>query len=97
MVSLTDQRQLGKELGELMGSPVDGQSGCSRPSSPSRRFDPVVGKIAAICSKLDADCPATIDYFKSTATSTTFDGHMWHTRSVTNYFSPEERAKNRSH
>ena len=33
-----------------------------------------------------------IDFYKSTATCTTFDGHSWHTQTVTHYVSPAERA-----
>jgi hypothetical protein len=34
-----------------------------------------------------------IDFYKSTATHTTFDGQAWYTRSVTHYVSPQERAE----
>ena len=33
-----------------------------------------------------------IDFYKSTAAYTTFDGRAWHTRTITHYMSPEERA-----
>ena len=36
-----------------------------------------------------------IDFYKSTASYTTFDGNAWHTRSVTHYFSPKERLVER--
>jgi hypothetical protein len=45
----------------------------------------IVGKIAPVVRK--------IDFYKSTASYTTFDGKMWYTREVTRYLSPEERKE----
>ena len=33
-----------------------------------------------------------IDFYKSKAAHTTFDGQTWRSRGVTHYFSPAERA-----
>jgi Flp pilus assembly protein TadD len=43
----------------------------------------MLGKIAPVVRK--------IDFYKSAASYTTFDGKMWYTREVTRYLSPEER------
>ncbi|MBN2446804.1 MAG: DUF3352 domain-containing protein, partial [Phycisphaerae bacterium] len=94
MVSLVDQRKLGEEMSELMGALSMGV-GMFAALVPEPEARPIVAKIGAICGKL-TPILRKIDYFKSTASQTTFDGRTWHTRSVTNYFSPEERAKNHS-
>ncbi len=44
----------------------------------------IVGKLGPVAKKLD--------FYKSEASVTTFDGKGWHEQRVTNYRSPEERV-----
>ena len=47
----------------------------------------IVAKITPVVRK--------VDFYKSTASYTTFDGKAWHTRHVTHYASPKERLVER--
>ncbi len=47
----------------------------------------IVAKIAPVVRK--------VDFYKSTASYTTFDGRAWHTLSVTHYVSPKDRVVER--
>ncbi|MBU0617635.1 MAG: hypothetical protein KKI02_07950 [Planctomycetes bacterium] len=91
-VALTDRRNLGEELatGMGVGSMVCGMLGAAVPEPKVR---PVIAKISGMLAKL-TPVVRKIDFYKSTASHTTFDGQMWHTRGVTHYFSPAERAAN---
>jgi hypothetical protein len=88
-VRLSDQRELGAHLAKGIGivSMVSGMMGAFIPDSDARIF---ISKIAGIFAKL-TPVVSKIDFYKSTASSTTFDGQAWHSRGVTHYFSPEER------
>lgn len=89
-VTLTDQRGLGEELATGIGiaSMVTGMMGTFIPEPEVR---PVIAKIAGILAKL-TPVVRKIDFYKSAASHTTFDGQAWHSRSVTHYSSPAERA-----
>ena len=88
-VSFTDMRNLGQGMEEGLGiaAMVTGMAGAF---IPEPKVQPVVTKISGILGKL-APVVRKIDFYKSKASCTTFDGKMWRTRAVTHYFSPEER------
>lgn len=88
-VTLTDRRGMGDELSTLMGALSMG-IGVAGVSVPNPQLRPLLAKIAGILGKL-APVVRQIDFYKSTAAQTTFDGKVWHSRTVTHYFSPEER------
>ena len=94
-IVLTDWRNLGEDLaaGVGIGSMVCGMMGAAVPDPEAR---PVLGKISSILSKL-APVARKIDFFKSTSSCTTFDGQVWHSRGVTHYLSPAERAGDAAH
>ncbi|MFQ5805731.1 MAG: hypothetical protein ACE5I3_04690, partial [Phycisphaerae bacterium] len=50
-----------------------------------------ISKIAGMLAKL-TPVVRKINFYKSSATHTSFDGRAWHTRAVTHYVSPAERA-----
>ena len=58
---------------------------------PEPKLRPVLAKISGMLGKL-TPVVRKIDFYKSEATHTTFDGQMWHSRGVTHYVSPAERA-----
>ena len=89
-VSLTDRRSLGEELATGLGfaSMVSGMIGAFVPEPKVR---PVLTKISGMLGKL-APVVRKIDFYKSGATHTTFDGQVWRCRGVTHYVSPAERA-----
>lgn len=89
-VTLTDRRGMGDELSTLMGALSMGV-GVAGASVPKPEVRPLLAKIAGILGKV-APVVRKIDFYKSTATHTTFDGKKWHSRIVTHYFSPEERG-----
>jgi tetratricopeptide (TPR) repeat protein len=62
---------------------------------PDKELRPLVAKVGGMVNKLPPVL-SKIDFYKSTASATTFDGQKWHTRAVTHYFSPEERDANRA-
>lgn len=59
-------------------------------SVPRPELKPIITKAASMLGKL-GPVARKVNFYKSNASSTTFDGHMWRTHSVTHYFSPEER------
>jgi tetratricopeptide (TPR) repeat protein len=89
-VSLTDQRRLGEELATGIGM-ISMISGMATMAIPDPEVRPIITKIAGMFAKL-TPVVRKIDFYKSTATHTTFDGQAWHTRMVTHYVSPTERA-----
>ncbi len=89
-VTLTDQRGLGTELAMGIGMLSMG-TGMMAMAVPDPDIQPIFGKVAGMLGKL-TPVVRKIDFFKSTASCTTFDGQAWHSKMVTNYFSPEERA-----
>jgi len=88
-VSLADQRGLGESIAKGLGivSMVSGMLGAFIPE-PSVR--PVITRLAGILAKL-TPVVRKINFYKSTASQTTFDGLAWRTRTVTHYFAPAER------
>ncbi|MCK4341538.1 MAG: tetratricopeptide repeat protein [Phycisphaerae bacterium] len=89
-VTLTDQRKLGEELAMGIGM-VSMVSGMMTMAIPDPEIRPVISKIAGMLAKL-TPVVRKIDFYKSTANHTTFDGQAWHTHMVTHYVSPAERA-----
>ena len=92
-ISYTDKRDMGKELGQMIGvvSMVGGMASMAIPDEEARQ---VVTKILGMVGKL-MPVVQRIDFYRSSAECCTFDGQAWHTRSVTNYQSPAERASRR--
>lgn len=88
-MNLSNMRTMGEDIasGLEVGSMVCGMVGAFIPEPKAR---PLVGKIANILGKL-APVARKVDFYKSSASCTTFDGQTWHSRSVTHYFSPDER------
>jgi|GEM_PF-1888084 len=93
-VSLTDQRALGEEIAAGIGiaSMVGGMASMA---IPDPEIKPLIGKIAGILGKL-TPVAQKIDFIKSTASCTTFDGRIFRTEMKTHYVSPEERVSLRS-
>lgn len=89
-VKLADQRRLGEELAQGVGV-VSMIGGMAMMAIPNPEIRPVVTKISGMLAKL-APVVRKIDFYKSTATLTSFDGHAWRTQMVTHYFAPEERG-----
>lgn len=91
-VSLTDKHGLGEELATGLGG---GSMVLSLAASmvPEPKIQPMLGKIAGILGKL-VPVARKIDFYKSAATLTTFDGQVWHSRAVTHYLSEAERTEN---
>jgi hypothetical protein len=89
-VTLTDERKFGEELATGIGM-VSMMTGMMTMAMPDREAQRIVTKIAGMLAKL-APVVRKVDFYKSTATHTTFNGQAWHSRSVTHYFSPAERA-----
>jgi hypothetical protein len=89
-VSLTDKRKFGEEIAELIGgvSMGLGMMGVVVPDQDAR---PIIAKLAGMLAKL-TPVAHKIDFYKSAASCTTFDGQAWHTRAVTHYVSPAERS-----
>jgi len=89
-VTLTDKRHLGDELMGLAQG-ISMATGMMGAFVPKPELRPVLAKVSAMLGKL-APVARKIDFYKSTATSTTFDGQAWRSRAVTHYFSPAERT-----
>jgi tetratricopeptide (TPR) repeat protein len=90
-VSLTDMRGLGTEIEQGMGM-VSMMTSMMGAMIPEPELRPVLTKISSMLGKL-APVVRKVDFYKSSSMiTTTDDGLTWHTKSVTNYFSPEERA-----
>jgi hypothetical protein len=87
-VSLTDRRGLGEQLATGIGvaSMIGGMMGAVVPEPKVRS---VIAKISGMLAKL-TPVVRKIDFYKSTATHSTFDGQAWHTRTVTHYTSLAE-------
>lgn len=92
-VALTDQRAMGQQIamGLGMASMVGGMMTMAIPDPTAQKL---ITKISGMIAKL-SPVAAKIDFFKSTAARTTFDGHAWRTKRVTHYASPDERAEKR--
>ncbi len=90
-VSLTDQRNLGQEIAAAMGM-ISMSSGMMSMMIPDEKPRRAISKIAGMLMKL-TPAVSKIDFYKSTASRSVFDGKMWRTHMVTHYKSPEERSK----
>lgn len=90
-VSLTDQRNMGKNLATMLGmaSMIGGSMSMAIPDPDART---AIMKITGMVAKL-APAASKIDFFKSTASHSAFDGAAWRMHAVTHYYSPEEHAK----
>jgi tetratricopeptide (TPR) repeat protein len=89
-LSFVDQRNLGNEIAQFLGI-FSMVGGMMTMAIPEPEVQQVVAKVAGIISKL-APAAQKIDFYKSTSTYATYDGQKWQMHSVTNYFSPAERA-----
>ena len=90
-VSLTDQRKLGQEIAEGLGMAAMGV-GMMGAFIPDPEVRPVLTRVGAMLGKL-TPVVRKIDFFKSTASVTTFDGKAFHSTMVVHYVSPAEHAK----
>ena len=89
-VSFSDKRDLGQQLSMVLG--MVSMTGMAIPMMiPDPNVQQVVAKIIGIIGKL-SPVAAKIDFYKSTASYTTFDGQAWREREVTHYRSPVERT-----
>jgi hypothetical protein len=88
-MSLTDQRGLGQELAGMIGV-VSMMSGMMTMAIPEPEVRKVISKLAGMLAKL-TPVVSKINFFRSVATCTTFEGSAWRTRMVTHYVPPEER------
>jgi tetratricopeptide (TPR) repeat protein len=89
-LSLSDRRTTSKDAAMAMGA-ASMMGGMVAASIPKPELRPVVMKMTSIIGKL-APVAKKVDFYKSVASSTTFDGQMWRCRSVTHYQSPTERS-----
>ena len=92
-VSLTDQRRMGEEMAELIGV-LSMASGMMIMLIPDPEIRPIISKVAGMLAKL-TPVVRKIDFYKSTAEQTSFDGRVWRSHKVTHYVAPEERHKSR--
>jgi len=90
-VTLTDQRKLGEEIAGVIGA-ISMASGMMTMAIPDPEVRPIVAKVAGMIGKL-TPVVRKINFYKSTATCTTFDGRAWHSRTVIHYVPPSERSK----
>jgi len=88
-VSLTDYRNIGQELSGVIGifSMMFGGLAMAAPDPDARA---AIAKGATIVGKL-SPVVAKIDFYKSVASVSTFDGKAWRVKMATHYQSPEER------
>ena len=93
-VTYTDQRRLGQQISQNMGM-AGVFLGFAAMGAQDARSRNLIHHVTTILTKL-TPVATKIDFLKSTATATTFDGSVWRTRSVTRYFSPAEHAKRRA-
>ena len=88
-VSFKDLRQRGAKIaGVLQG--IQMVAGMAAMAIPPELQAPVT-KLLGILAKL-TPAAEKIDFYKSSASYTTFDGQVWHTYQATNYVSPAERT-----
>lgn len=93
-ISFTDKRNFGTELAQVIGViPMFGMPAMM--AIPDPEAQQAISKILGTVAKL-GPVAQKIDFYKSSAKYTTFNGKMWHTRSVTNYRSPAERVAGRA-
>jgi hypothetical protein len=93
-ISLTDRRGLGKEIAQMLGFVSIGMGSMAMfmpANEETQKLKSVLTPLTGIIGKL-VPAAQKIDFYKSSSACTVFDGRAWHTRQVTHYFSPEERA-----
>ncbi len=91
-ISFTDQENMASDLQQGIGAVSMGLSviGMFAPELPPKARDfiselpPLLTKLAPVVGKLD--------FYKSTASYSSFDGKQWHTRSVQNYKKPKPKS-----
>lgn len=90
-ISYKDERQFGAQIATVLGSlSMAGQMATMM--IPDPKIQQIAGKVLGMVAKLGT-VATKLDFYKSSASDTTFDGTTWHTRSVTHYASPSERRK----
>ena len=89
-ISLKDLRGTSQELAGAIGM-VGMMSGMAGAAIPEPEVRQVISTVASILGNL-TPVVELIDFYKSSAACTTFDGKKWTSRTVTHYLSPEERA-----
>ncbi len=87
-VSLTDQRKMGENIATGIGiaSMMTAMGGSF---VPDPQIQPYLNRLSGILAKL-GPIATKINFYKSTASLTVFDGQRWHSHSVTHYKSPSE-------
>lgn len=89
-VSFSDRRQLGQDLAMATGV-VSMVLGPMAMSIPEERPRSIMTRLTGLLAKLPPVL-GQIDFYKSTASVTTFDGRAWHTRRIIHYVDPAERG-----
>lgn len=88
-VSLTDQRKMGQNIASGIGI-ASMMTAMGASFVPDPQVQPYLNKVSGILAKL-GPVATKIDFYKSTAMLTVFDGQRWHSQTVTHYKSPSER------
>lgn len=93
-ISFTDKRNFGAEIAQFIGT-LSMLGGIGAMTIPNPQLQQLITKVLGPLGKLGS-IVQKIDFYKSSAKYTTFDGKMWYTRGVTNYRSPAERIAGRT-
>lgn len=89
-ISYTDERKFGTQLATALGMiSMSGQMATM--AIPNPQAQRLVGKLMGIVGKLGT-IATKLDFYKSSASATTFDGKVFSTHSVTHYINPETRS-----
>ena len=89
-MTLQDRRNIGQEIAAGLGM-VSFVGGMGAAFVPDPQAQKVIAGITQIAGKLGM-VALKVDFYKSVASNTTFDGRTWRSRSVTHYRSPAERT-----
>ncbi len=89
-ISFEDKRNFGKDMGDLIGG-VAMAAPMAMMMVPDPKVQQLLNKCAGILAKL-GPVVRKIDFYKSNASYTVFDGKQWLTKSVTNYREPTKHA-----
>ena len=92
-VSLADQRGAGEQLAGVMTG-ISMASGMATMAIPDPQVRTLITKLAGILGKL-APVARRIDFYKSTASLTTYENNAWRTRAVTHYAGAGRASKTR--
>lgn len=88
-VTFTDKRELGNNIAQALG--MVSMVGMFIPMAiPEPEMQQAAAKVLGMIAKL-VPAAQKINFYKSSASYTTFDGKVYLTREITNYFSPTER------